>query len=32
MPPLQRAVALEQVDDVAVGVAEHLHLDVVGAR
>src|SRR5688500_13275486 len=26
--PLQRAVALEQVDDVAVTVAEHLHLDV----
>ena len=28
--PLQRAVALEQVHDVAVGVAEHLHLDVPG--
>ena len=28
---LQRAVALEQVDDVAVGVAEHLHLDVARA-
>ena len=28
--PLQRAVALEQVHDVAVGVAEHLHLDVAG--
>ena len=28
---LQRAVALEQVDDVAVAVAEHLHLDVARA-
>ena len=28
MPPLERAVALEEVDDVAVLVAEHLHLDV----
>ena len=26
--PLDRAVALEEVDDVAVGVAEHLHLDM----
>jgi hypothetical protein len=26
--PLQRAVALEEVHDVATGVAEHLHLDV----
>jgi hypothetical protein len=25
---LQRAVAFEQVDDIAVGVAEHLHLDM----
>jgi hypothetical protein len=25
---LQRAIALEQVDDIAVAVAEHLHLDV----
>jgi hypothetical protein len=25
---LQRAVALEQMDDIAVAVAEHLHLDV----
>ena len=25
---LERAVALEQVDDIAVAVAEHLHLDV----
>ena len=25
---LQRAVALEQVDDIAVAVAEHLHLDM----
>ena len=29
---LQRAIALEQVDDIAVGVAEHLHLDVARAR
>ena len=28
---LHRAVALEQVDDVAVAVAEDLHLDVAGA-
>ena len=28
--PLQRAVALEEVYDVAVRVAEHLHLDVAG--
>ena len=27
---LQGAVALEQVDDVAVAVAEHLHLDMAG--
>ena len=26
--PLQRAVALEEMHDIAVGVAEHLHLDV----
>src|SRR5512139_3498965 len=30
--PLDRAVALEQVDDVALGVAEDLHLDVLGAH
>jgi hypothetical protein len=29
---LERAVALEQVDDIAVAVAEHLHLDVARAR
>ena len=29
---LQRAVALEQVDDVAVRVAEHLHLDMARAQ
>ena len=29
--PLHRAVALEQVDDVAVAVRRHLHLDVAGA-
>ena len=28
MPALERAVALEEVDDVAVPVAEQLHLDV----
>ena len=28
MPPLDRAVALAEVDDVAVRVGEHLHLDV----
>ena len=28
VPPLQRAVALEQMHHVAVGIAEHLHLDV----
>ena len=28
---LQRAVAFEQMDDVAVGVAEHLHLDMAWA-
>ena len=28
VPPLDRAVALEQVDEVAVPVAEELHLDV----
>ena len=27
---LERAVALEQVDDIAVPVAQHLHLDVLG--
>src|SRR3546814_2783857 len=32
MPPLERAVALEQVDDIAVGVAEHLHLDMAGGQ
>ena len=31
MPPLHRAVALEQVDAVAVGVGEHLNLDVARA-
>lgn len=30
MPPLHRVVALEEVDDMAVGVAEDLHLDVAG--
>jgi hypothetical protein len=28
MAALQRTVALEQVDDIAMAVAEHLHLDV----
>ena len=28
VPALGRAVALEEVDDVAVTVAEHLHLEV----
>ncbi len=28
---LQRAIAFEQMDDVAVGVAEHLHLDMARA-
>ena len=28
---LQRAIALEQVDDIAVAVAEHLHLDMARA-
>ena len=28
VPPLDRAVALAEVDDVAVRVGEHLHLDV----
>ena len=28
VPPLHRAVALEQVRDVAVAIADHLHLDV----
>ena len=28
MPPLRRAVALPQVDDVAVMIGEHLHFDV----
>jgi hypothetical protein len=27
---LQRAVALEQMHDIAVAVAEHLHLDMAG--
>ena len=27
---LERAVALEEMDDVAMGVAEHLHFDVAG--
>ncbi len=31
VPPLDRAVALEEVDEVAVLVAEQLHLDVPGA-
>ncbi len=30
MPALERAIALIQVDDVAVGVREHLHLEVPG--
>ena len=30
VPPLNRAVALEEVDQVAVPVAEQLHLDVLG--
>ena len=30
VPPLHRAVALEEVDEVAVQVAEQLHLDVPG--
>jgi hypothetical protein len=28
VPPLDRAVALAQVDDVAQAVAKHLHLDM----
>ena len=28
---LERAIALEQMDDIAVGVAEHLHLDMARA-
>src|SRR5262245_49755162 len=32
MPTLQRAVALVEVDGVAVGVGEHLHLDVARRR
>ncbi len=32
MPALQRAVALEEVDDIAVPVAEDLHLDVTRLR
>ena len=28
MPPLHRAIALEQMDEVAVLVAEQLHFDV----
>ena len=31
MPALQRAIALEEMDEVAVLVAEELHLDVAGA-
>ena len=30
MPALDRALALPEVDDVAVGVAQHLDLDVPG--
>src|SRR3954451_3612738 len=30
MPPLDRAVALEQMDDVAASVAENLYLDMAG--
>ena len=30
MPALQRAIALPEVDDVAVAVGEDLHLDVPG--
>ena len=32
MAPLHRAIALVQMDDIAVAVAEDLHLDVLGAR
>ena len=32
MAALDRAVAFAEVDDVAVGVGEHLDLDVVGVR
>src|SRR4051794_9947060 len=31
MPPLDRAVALEQMDNVAASVAENLYLDMAGA-
>ena len=31
MPALQRAIALEEMDQVAVLVAEQLHFDVAGA-
>ena len=31
MPPLKRALALEQVHDVAVGVGKNLDFDVPGA-
>ena len=31
MPPLRRAVALAEMDAVAVGVEQHLHLDVARA-
>ena len=30
MPPLDRAVRSAEVDDVAVRIREHLHLDVAG--
>ena len=29
--PLERAIALEQMDDIAVAIAEHLHLDMARA-
>ena len=32
MPPLQRTVAFEQMNRAAVGVGEHLDLDVTGPR
>ena len=30
MPPLHRAIAFPEMDDVAVRVGQHLHLDVPG--
>ena len=32
VPALDRAVALEEVDHLALGVGQHLHLDVTGAQ